>query len=221
VFEPIPPTATTAPPPTLPSGAGQQRSETPDSACDVRSLPNSADSPSSNASEKRSTPDIVDNVGAESRDACGDASLRPNTTIATQTEVKGVGEEEEEEDDDIERLDESKISVDKHCYECKVKYRDPTAKDLVMFLHAWAYSVNKLIFELFIMFVCNCEYRQFFNASIKDYFDFDDCTHLVRYCITLSSLQGPEWHYQTDLPEWANDNYNWVDDHKITEAKTN
>ena len=39
-------------------------------------------------------------------------------------------------------LDESRLTVDRHCYECKVKYRDPTAKDLVMFLHAWAYSVS-------------------------------------------------------------------------------
>ena len=56
------------PPPPPPSSSSssaasqQNRSETPDSACDVRSLPNSADSPSSNASEKgnETDPIIVD-----------------------------------------------------------------------------------------------------------------------------------------------------------------
>ncbi|CAB0043603.1 unnamed protein product [Trichogramma brassicae] len=32
-----------------------------------------------------------------------------------------------------------KVTVDQHCYECKVKYRDPKPSDLVMYLHAWRY----------------------------------------------------------------------------------
>ncbi|XP_033209288.1 RNA pseudouridylate synthase domain-containing protein 2-like isoform X2 [Belonocnema kinseyi] len=32
-----------------------------------------------------------------------------------------------------------KITTDPHCYECKVKYRDPKPSDLVMYLHAWRY----------------------------------------------------------------------------------
>ena len=35
-----------------------------------------------------------------------------------------------------------KMTWDPHCYECKVRYRDPKAKDLVMYLHAWRYKVN-------------------------------------------------------------------------------
>ena len=57
-------------------------------------------------------------------------------TIATQT-----GIEEADKGFDI-----AKLSVDPHCYECKVKYRDPRPKDLVMFLHAWTYSVRHAIF---------------------------------------------------------------------------
>lgn len=34
-------------------------------------------------------------------------------------------------------------TVDKNCYECKVRYRDPKPKDLVMFLHALKYSVSE------------------------------------------------------------------------------
>ena len=37
-------------------------------------------------------------------------------------------------------FDTSKLSVDPHCQECKVQFRDPKPKDLVMFLHAWSYS---------------------------------------------------------------------------------
>lgn len=36
-----------------------------------------------------------------------------------------------------------KVVIDKHCYECKVHYRDPKPKDLVMYLHAWKYKVRK------------------------------------------------------------------------------
>ncbi|XP_037071799.1 RNA pseudouridylate synthase domain-containing protein 2-like [Pollicipes pollicipes] len=32
------------------------------------------------------------------------------------------------------------MTVDPHCYECKVKYRDPKPSDLVMYLHALKYS---------------------------------------------------------------------------------
>ncbi|KQS70600.1 uncharacterized protein Dere_GG10383, isoform C [Drosophila erecta] len=34
----------------------------------------------------------------------------------------------------------SKVTVDEHCYECKVHYRDPKSKDLIMYLHAWKYK---------------------------------------------------------------------------------
>ncbi len=35
-----------------------------------------------------------------------------------------------------------KMTWDPNCYECKVRYRDPKANDLVMYLHAWRYKVN-------------------------------------------------------------------------------
>ena len=35
-----------------------------------------------------------------------------------------------------------KMTWDPHCYECKVRYRDPKPKDLVMYLHAWRYKVR-------------------------------------------------------------------------------
>lgn len=47
------------------------------------------------------------------------------------------------------------LAADPHCYECRVRYRDPRPRDLVMFLHAWKYK-------------------------------------------------GPGWEYETELPQWAN-----------------
>ena len=32
---------------------------------------------------------------------------------------------------------------DPHCYECKVKYRDPSENDLIMYLHALRYQVSE------------------------------------------------------------------------------
>lgn len=40
-------------------------------------------------------------------------------------------------------FDPDKMTTDKHCYECKVRYRDPKPQDLVMYLHAWKYQVNE------------------------------------------------------------------------------
>ena len=42
-----------------------------------------------------------------------------------------------------------KMTWDPNCYECKVRYRDPKAKDLVMYLHAWRYKVYIFIFKKF------------------------------------------------------------------------
>ena len=58
-----------------------------------------------------------------------------------------------------EQFDAAKLSVDPHCYECKVKYRDPRPKDLVMFLHAWKYSVRNGTMKM-----QNCHRRPFFNS---------------------------------------------------------
>ena len=43
-----------------------------------------------------------------------------------------------------------KMTWDPNCYECKVRYRDPKAKDLVMYLHAWRYKV----FYNWCRFIC-------------------------------------------------------------------
>uniref|UniRef100_A0A8W7Q5B7 Pseudouridylate synthase RPUSD2 n=1 Tax=Anopheles coluzzii TaxID=1518534 RepID=A0A8W7Q5B7_ANOCL len=53
-----------------------------------------------------------------------------NVTVATQTG---------HESPDL-AFNPDKMTTDKHCYECKVRYRDPKPQDLVMYLHAWKYK---------------------------------------------------------------------------------
>ncbi|XP_034667167.1 RNA pseudouridylate synthase domain-containing protein 2 isoform X1 [Drosophila subobscura] len=49
--------------------------------------------------------------------------------------IKDVGHEEP-----IDPFDPTKTTFDPFCHECKVNYRDPNAKDLIMYLHAWKYK---------------------------------------------------------------------------------
>ena len=186
------------------NGGKGNRSETPDSAVDVNSLPASADSPSSSSSttssyssslQYQNNQNVVKNststatsvslqtcsptnnalnggilhnevLGSNNTSRSATNSVSSNisipmsstiassstlspipsliqqdvelngkscvTTIATQTGI----------DDADERFDLKKLSYDSHCYECKVKYRDPSPNDLVMFLHAYTYTVR-------------------------------------------------------------------------------
>ena len=83
---------------------------------------------------------------------------------------------------------------DPHCYECKVKYRDPSEKDLIMYLHALRYQVWGERYKL--------------EQSIL-------VTNLTFLC------QGKDWSYETELPSWADANWSghcpqWRDTNMIT-----
>ncbi|XP_021943683.1 RNA pseudouridylate synthase domain-containing protein 2 isoform X2 [Folsomia candida] len=41
---------------------------------------------------------------------------------------------------DCEDYNKERMTYDQHCYECKVRYRDPKPKDLIMYLHCQRYS---------------------------------------------------------------------------------
>ncbi|EDV32359.2 uncharacterized protein Dana_GF15796, isoform A [Drosophila ananassae] len=53
----------------------------------------------------------------------------PTNTVSTQTCL----------DEPDSSYDPKKNTSDPHCSECKINYRDPEEKDLVMYLHAWKY----------------------------------------------------------------------------------
>ncbi|KAL1124187.1 hypothetical protein AAG570_001957, partial [Ranatra chinensis] len=59
-----------------------------------------------------------------------DRSNSSKVTVATQTG---------HEPPDLS-FNPEKMTTDPHCYECKVRYRDPKPRDLVMYLHAWKYQ---------------------------------------------------------------------------------
>ncbi|XP_024082247.1 RNA pseudouridylate synthase domain-containing protein 2-like, partial [Cimex lectularius] len=60
----------------------------------------------------------------------GNHQKNSKVTVATQTG---------HEPPDL-AFDSDKMTTDAHCYECKVRYRDPKPKDLIMYLHAWKYQ---------------------------------------------------------------------------------
>lgn len=54
-----------------------------------------------------------------------------------------------------------KVTFDEHCYECKVRFRDPKPKDLMMFLHAWRYKV-------LVLLITKCYELQFTDGNLFD-----------------------------------------------------
>ena len=117
------------------SPSTKPRAETPDSAVDVRSMSTMADSPSSTASGN-DFKEHKNNVGTEVKQASACANELDDSEKVTTATQTGIEEADQ-------RFDQAKLSIDPHCYECKVKYRDPRPKDLVMFLHAYTYSVSR------------------------------------------------------------------------------
>lgn len=74
-------------------------------------------------------------------------------------------------------FNQEKMTVDKHCYECKVRYRDPKPQDLVMYLHAWKYEVRieNILFRRLLLECYTPQLMQFekilFFSSAGELFD--------------------------------------------------
>uniref|UniRef100_A0A8D8TNZ8 Pseudouridylate synthase RPUSD2 n=1 Tax=Cacopsylla melanoneura TaxID=428564 RepID=A0A8D8TNZ8_9HEMI len=94
---------------------------------DERGSPNNTKGASRESSPSSSSCDMVVSSGGGVNSPPPPSS---KVTVATQTG---------QESPDLS-YDPEKLSSDPHCYECKVKYRDPKPKDLVMYLHAWKYK---------------------------------------------------------------------------------
>ncbi|KAH8282043.1 hypothetical protein KR054_004983 [Drosophila jambulina] len=69
-----------------------------------------------------------------------------------------------------------KTTSDPHCHECKLNYREPEEKDLIMYLHAWKYKVCLK----YILLALNNGFIMF-----------------------TTFFQGLNWEYETELPDWA------------------
>jgi len=57
-------------------------------------------------------------------------------------------------------FDAEKLTHDPHCYECRVKFRDPKPKDLIMYLHAWKYSGPGWSYETDLPVWANVEWME-------------------------------------------------------------
>lgn len=86
------------------------------------------------------------NAGSDSAIKCDDDNMGNSSSQGVSTIASGVG------DDSPVGLAvrlcgppgfrNELMTYDPHCYECKVRYRDPKPKDLVMYLHALTYKVS-------------------------------------------------------------------------------
>ena len=72
------------------------------------------------------------NLVLEFRTAINFSLINCQVTVSTQTS----------QDSPDLAFSTEKMTNDKHCYECKVRYKDPKPQDLVMYLHAWKYKVS-------------------------------------------------------------------------------
>ena len=77
-------------------------------------------------------------------------------------------------------FDSNKLTVDKDCTECSIIRPDPSASQLVMYLHALSYQVTMVI-------LCMCVWLLRTIGHINDYY----------------TTQGTDWEFHTDLPSWA------------------
>lgn len=82
--------------------------------------------------------DVVGSVGHQEESLSSVVSQR--NAVLCRTNKVTVATQTGHEAPDL-AFNPDKMSTDKHCYECKVRYRDPKPRDLVMYLHAWKYKV--------------------------------------------------------------------------------
>jgi len=73
-------------------------------------------------------------------DAVSSSSCNDSSKEKTAGEANDSSTKVEEDQPGDSTYDSDKLTCDEHCYECKVRFRDPKPRDLMMFLHAWRYS---------------------------------------------------------------------------------
>ncbi|XP_050528832.1 pseudouridylate synthase RPUSD2-like [Daktulosphaira vitifoliae] len=86
----------------------------------------------------------------DSKTAITQHRLDSGLNASTQTEQDVLDKE----------YDSEKITYDPHCYECRVKFRDPKPKDLVMYLHAWKYSGPGWSYETTLPVWANVDWKE-------------------------------------------------------------
>ncbi|EAT47670.1 AAEL001242-PA [Aedes aegypti] len=95
------------------------------------------ESPNENMCASILTPNTLNVVGSANTGSSNSSSTALNTRLQSQKVT--VATQTGHESPDL-AFNPDKMTTDKHCYECKVRYRDPKPQDLVMYLHAWKYK---------------------------------------------------------------------------------
>lgn len=96
-----------------------------------------SESPNENMCASILTPNTLNVVGSANTGSSNSSSTALNTRLQSQKVT--VATQTGHESPDL-AFNPDKMTTDKHCYECKVRYRDPKPQDLVMYLHAWKYK---------------------------------------------------------------------------------
>ncbi|XP_053697758.1 pseudouridylate synthase RPUSD2 [Sabethes cyaneus] len=97
-----------------------------------------SESPNENMCASILAPNSLNVVGSANT---GSSNSSSSATLNTrlQSQKVTVATQTGHESPDL-AFNPDKMTTDKHCYECKVRYRDPKPQDLVMYLHAWKYK---------------------------------------------------------------------------------
>jgi len=135
----------------------------------LATTPTGIDFKTENQKEAATSPvlsDVVPAVPVEENKPETEAALKENTepenatptitSTATTTAVSSSSDNDSSKEKTVEVInsstrtdedqpgdstyDSDKLTCDEHCYECKVRFRDPKPRDLMMFLHAWRYT---------------------------------------------------------------------------------
>ncbi|XP_065090800.1 pseudouridylate synthase RPUSD2-like isoform X1 [Ochlerotatus camptorhynchus] len=96
-----------------------------------------SESPNENMCASILAPNTLNVVGSANTGSSNSSSTALNTRLQSQKVT--VATQTGHESPDL-AFNPDKMTTDKHCYECKVRYRDPKPQDLVMYLHAWKYK---------------------------------------------------------------------------------
>ncbi|XP_058814535.1 pseudouridylate synthase RPUSD2-like isoform X3 [Topomyia yanbarensis] len=99
-----------------------------------------SESPNENMCASMLAPNALNVVGSANT---GSSNSNNNSSVALSNRLQSqkvtVATQTGHESPDL-AFNPDKMTTDKHCYECKVRYRDPKPQDLVMYLHAWKYK---------------------------------------------------------------------------------
>ncbi|XP_058450316.1 pseudouridylate synthase RPUSD2-like isoform X3 [Malaya genurostris] len=97
-----------------------------------------SESPNENMCASMLAPNALNVVGSANTGSSNNSSSVALST-RLQSQKVTVATQTGHESPDL-AFNPDKMTTDKHCYECKVRYRDPKPQDLVMYLHAWKYK---------------------------------------------------------------------------------